>query len=220
MAEELFAWAAKDAEDAGKMLAEFRATRTTEESRREEPAGLRAIMVLNPPSGFTPGRCGILVRDPLFPFVYEISVVGFPNFSGLSVISGTINGAPWAFPWNIPGTAAVNGFPPAIRGFMRIAGGAIIDETAIYQTGRFYVGFSEQPLRFTVATTGSEACEIRAREVPFILSPVLRNFYSVADVTVPTAIAPGALGFAGYVPGLGLSILSVEPRSFTPGGGS
>lgn len=216
---EVFGWSSRDAPDAGKMLSAFRRRSKVDPIESKDPAGIRAIMILSPPSGFTPGRCVGLARDAEFGFVYEVSVVGFPGWGGLDEIRGTIGGIEWAFPWDSTAGEAHEAFPTKYRDAVRITGGTILDQDdqdlTQYQTGRFFLAFREEPSRFSIEDQSSEVVRVRSREVPFVSAPTVRNVWSIADVTVPSPIAVGSLGFAGYCPGLGLTIMSLEPRVFT-----
>ena len=183
------------------------------------PGGLLAVLIVRPPAGFVAGSAAVLRTDPRFPFCYEISVVGYPGFGVLDTITGRIDGVDWAFGRNDTPAEILAAFPPAWQSRMIVTGGAMLDDDdaeTVVATGRHFIGFSEQPDEFVVDDSAPDDPRVaaRSRAVPFLVSQLVRPCVSLVDTSVPSPIAAGALAFAGVVAGLGLSLLSIEPRVF------
>ena len=218
MTETFFAFDERDAPDARGMLQEFRKRRQGDDIPTAPPVGVRAVLVVKPPKDFDPGRCMPLLRDAEYPYIWEVSLIGYPGFEELETIEAEIEGELFEFKWNALPAEARESIPENWRKKAAVSGGTVHDDKdeSFTDTGRFYFGFSEEPESFEVTPTNSEIVVVESRKVVFRPSPVLRDFWTIADVTVPSPIAAGAVGFAADVIGLGLSILSVEPRSFRP----
>jgi len=142
--------------------------------------------------------------------------------TGGEVIVGTetVNNPNWVNPATTTGSIPVNN-PRTITQEIRV------------NVGRWFFGFTNQPDEFVFAetqapgvadeydydpngftTVSDQRVTVRSREVPFLLSPVVRNCSTLVDTSTPSPIAAGALAYAARVPALGLSLMSIEPRVY------
>lgn len=64
------------------------------------------------------------------------------------------------------------------------------------------------------STNRDSRVTFRSRKVPFVCADLVSDIVSLVDTSIPSPIAAGALAYAANVPGLGLSIISVEPRVY------
>lgn len=63
-------------------------------------------------------------------------------------------------------------------------------------------------------TNGDPRVTVRFRSVNFLCSPLTTTFETLVDTSQPSPIAAGALAYAARVSGIGLSLLSIEPRVY------
>lgn len=63
-------------------------------------------------------------------------------------------------------------------------------------------------------TNNDPRVTVRFRSVNFLCSPLTTTFETLVDTTQPSPIAAGALAYAARVSGIGLSLLSIEPRVY------
>lgn len=91
--------------------------------------GVSAVMILETPAGFEPGKCAVLPADAEFPYCYEVSIIGYPGFGILNTIRGHIQGPndlePVEFSFARDATAAeiIAEFPVYWRDKMTVTGG-------------------------------------------------------------------------------------------------
>lgn len=155
-----------------------------ERERRLNPQGLPdeigeardlAVMILAPPVDRTAGKAVVLKVDALYPFSYEVSIVGYPGFGILDTLrfriskTGRENDPDVSGEYGVTRDATASQFVRALPKYWRdkvkitggrirytettLEGGVVTRTERIVQTGRYFVSFTEDPTEFVFAET-------------------------------------------------------------------
>lgn len=184
------------------------------------------LMILRAPDGWTLGRYSPMIVDPMYPYSYDVCLIGYPA----AYNAGQIQPGTFRVAWNgvesqpIPFNATALEFraalPPELRDLCKVTGGAIFDAQGTgesYYPGRWFVSLPERFTGLTALplTAGTlDTVVLRVSESPLSVAPLVFPCWCLVNRTTSPRIAAGALGLGWFTQGLGLMIGAIEPRIY------
>lgn len=184
------------------------------------------LMILQAPEGWTLGRYAPMVVDPLYPYSYDVCLIGYPAaYNAGQIQPGTFRVA-WQgvqsepIPFNATAVQFRAALPQPLRDLCKVTGGTITDTVgtgATYYPGRWFVSLPERFPGLTALplTAGTlDTVVLRVSESPLSVAPMVFPCWCLVNRTTSPRIAAGALGIGWYTQSLGLMIGAIEPRIY------
>jgi len=182
------------------------------------------MLILQAPNGWTPGRYLPLLRDPLYPFAFDICLIGYPI-----VFAASNGGGPgFKLNWNgvdtplIPFDATAeqlrDKLPEPLRSNCRVTGGRIAEEingqVVEYNPGRWFISIKQPAdyLRAVTLTPLNDSIVLRVNQSELVAGQFPAQCWSFVTRNTAPRIAVGSMALGWYVQGHGLMIGVVEPR--------
>lgn len=204
----------------------------TQGNGSEPPPRITELLVpfvtLQRPDGWRLGKCRRMIADKARPYVWDLSLIGYPEIAGLSTFrlrwvnrEGEVRDSQ---PIPTDATAAqVAQLLPAGIGDPEIHGGLVRESettpeltdgarSPTFNLGRWWLCFANYP-EWTpfFLDMSSQRLVGRAQRTHLRPSETGREFFLLSGTDGPTPIHPGALAFAAYSGGK-LLVFAHEPR--------
>lgn len=184
------------------------------------------LMILRAPEGWTLGRYAPMVVDPLYPYSYDVCLIGYPAaYNAGQVQPGTFRVA-WngvesdPIPFNATAVQFRAALPQPLRDICKVTGGTITDTlntNETYYPGRWFISLPERFTGLTALplTTGTlDTMVLRVSESPLSVAPLVFPCWCLVNRTTSPRIAAGALGLGWFTQSIGLMIGAIEPRIY------
>jgi hypothetical protein len=186
------------------------------------------MMLLQAPQGWTQGRYCPMVVDPLYPYAYDVCLIGYPAAYQTGLVeSGTfrvswrgVQSEPIGF--NATALQFRAALPPGLRDICKVTGGAISERTPdgrgqTFYPGRWFVSLPERipELQAVALNQGNfDTLILRVSESPLAAANDVFRCWALTNRTTAPRIAVGALALGWYTQGIGLMVGVVEPRIY------
>jgi hypothetical protein len=182
------------------------------------------MLILQAPNGWMPGRYLPLMRDPLYPFAFDICLIGYPI-----VYAAAQGGGPgFKLSWNgittplIPFDATAAQLqaklPEPLRSNCRVTGGRVAEmingKMVEYNPGRWFISIKEPAdfLQAVTLTPLNDSIVLRVNQSELVAGLFPAQCWSFVTRNTAPRIAVGSMALGWYVQGHGLMIGVVEPR--------
>lgn len=182
------------------------------------------MLILQAPNGWTPGRYLPLLRDPLYPFAFDICLIGYPI-----VYAAAQGGGPgFKLSWNGIETPLIafdataeqlqEKLPEPLRSNCRVTGGRVAElingQLVEYNPGRWFVSIKQPAdfLRAVTLTPLNDSIVLRVNQSELVAGLFPAQCWSFVTRNTAPRIAVGSMALGWYVQGHGLMIGVVEPR--------
>lgn len=222
MTEDLYGIRKADVRDYRDLIRWWRTTRGQLTYEAAPVQGAYPFVCLRRPTGWSLGLCRELIHDAARPFVWDVSLVGYPALTGRTTFqlrwtkgSEVLTSDPIAVTARADQLAKAlpEGLPEAyVYGGRMRATGLAGDAATEYDTGRWWLAFSEDPV-WTPEVIGLTSDRLAgfARRTHLRPSPEPREFFTLASTGGPTPVQAGAMG-VGFPVGGRMCMLYHEPR--------
>jgi len=189
------------------------------------PAAL-PVMILTNGDGWKPGRCLPLLHDPLYPYVIEIVVTGYPDLLELYASEAAFFRITWrgfqskGIPFDATAAKFAEQLETSLRDICKISGGVFTEELngekITYNPGRWFMGFKVPPSDAAIGVISPDSSTTEVYAAQRSTAPgksTMAIWPLVVRETVPRA-GSGSLGLAWWTQGSGLTLGGIEPRIF------
>ena len=182
------------------------------------------MLILKAPNGWTPGRYLPLLRDPLYPFAFDICLIGYPIVYAAAQGGGPGFKLSWAgvetslIPFDATAEQLRDKLPEPLRSNCRVTGGRIAEEingqVVEYNPGRWFISIKEPAdfLRAVTLTPLNDSIVLRVNQSELVAGLFPAQCWSFVTRNTAPRIAVGSMALGWYVQGHGLMIGVVEPR--------
>jgi len=194
----------------------------------QSPGQAVPMMLLQAPQGWTQGRYCPMVVDPLYPYAYDVCLIGYPAAYQTGLVeSGTfrvswrgVQSEPIGF--NATALQFRAALPPGLRDICKVTGGAISEVTPdgrgqTFYPGRWFVSLPERIPELQAVTLNQgnfDTLILRVSESPLAAANDVYRCWALTNRTTAPRIAVGALALGWYTQGIGLMVGVVEPRIY------
>lgn len=182
------------------------------------------MLILQAPNGWTPGRYLPLMRDPVFPFAFDICLIGYPIVYAASNGGGPGFKLNWSgvdtplIPFDATAEQLKEKLPEPLRSNCRVTGGRVAElingKLVEYNPGRWFVSIKQPAdfLRAVTLTPLNDSIVLRVNQSELVAGAFPAQCWSFVTRNTAPRIAVGSMALGWYVQGHGLMIGVVEPR--------